>query len=46
MNISLISFGNLSSNKNLNSIYIAGNFDSFLSKNLILTLLVNSLFKK
>lgn len=44
--VPLISFGDLSTNKNSNSIYVGGNFDSFLAKNLILTLLINCLLKK
>merc|ERR1711916_334929 len=45
-NIPLISFGDFSVNKNSNSLYVGGNFDSFLSQSLILNLLINCLLKK
>jgi|TARA_B100000524_G_scaffold1125_1_gene738 hypothetical protein len=45
-NIPLISFGDLSSNKNSNALYVGGNFDSFLSQSLILNLLINCLLQK
>jgi hypothetical protein len=44
--VPLISVGDLSTIKNSNSMYVGGNFDSFLAKNLILTLLINCLLKK
>jgi|TARA_Y100000991_G_scaffold2262_1_gene1902 hypothetical protein len=44
--IPLISFGDLAANKNSSSVYVGGNFDSFLAKNLIVTLLVNCLLQK
>ena len=45
-NIPLISFGDFSSNKNSNALYVGGNFDSFLSQSLILNLLINCLLQK
>jgi len=39
MNVPLISFSDLTSNKFSSSFYITGNYNSFLSQNLILTLL-------
>jgi hypothetical protein len=39
MNVPLISFSDLTSNKFSSSFYITGNYNSFLSQNLILTLI-------
>jgi len=46
MNVPLISFSDLTSNKFSSSFYITGNYNAFLSQNLVLTLLAICLEQK
>ena len=46
MNVPLISFSDLASNKLSSTLYLAGNYNSFLSQNLILTLITVCLEQK